>query len=153
MINRIIMNKRGFTLIELIVVIAILGVLAAVLVPTIGGYTTKARKASAESDGATIYEVATRLVALNNNDDDADNDILDSDALADALIAEGYDIEAADDGPIPEDEIGITVHLIDNGDDTYTVVVWSQYLNDDEDFYVTFPASLHETMAASDDED
>jgi prepilin-type N-terminal cleavage/methylation domain-containing protein len=37
-------KNAGFTLIELIVVIAILGVVAAVLVPTISGYAEKAKK-------------------------------------------------------------------------------------------------------------
>jgi len=39
-------NKNGFTLIELIVVVAILGVLAAVLVPVYTGYIEKSRVAS-----------------------------------------------------------------------------------------------------------
>ena len=37
-------NRNGFTLIEMIVVIAIIGILAAVLVPMILGYVEKARK-------------------------------------------------------------------------------------------------------------
>ncbi len=36
-------NKKGFTLIELIVVIAILGILAAVLIPRFTGFQNKAR--------------------------------------------------------------------------------------------------------------
>ncbi len=38
-------NKKGFTLIELIVVIAILGILAAILIPQFSGFQDKARSA------------------------------------------------------------------------------------------------------------
>jgi type IV pilus assembly protein PilA len=39
------LNKKGFTLIELIVVIAILAILAAILIPSVTGYITKATDA------------------------------------------------------------------------------------------------------------
>lgn len=42
-------NKKGFTLVELIVVIAIIGVLAAILVPTMIGYALTSRISSANT--------------------------------------------------------------------------------------------------------
>lgn len=47
-------KKKGFTLIELIIVIAILAILGAILVPQITGYSLKAKKSKATSDATTI---------------------------------------------------------------------------------------------------
>lgn len=58
-------NKKGFTLIELIVVIAILGILALFLVPSFLGYTKDAQKATCEANRHIIERSYTFYKAKN----------------------------------------------------------------------------------------
>ena len=55
------MRNRGFTLIELIVVIAILGVLAAVLIPSISNYVNRANLSVASKNGSVVLSAAQRI--------------------------------------------------------------------------------------------
>lgn len=48
-------NKKGFTLVELVVVIAIIGILAAILVPTMMNYVKKARLKTANANAKLIF--------------------------------------------------------------------------------------------------
>ncbi|MEG1754015.1 MAG: prepilin-type N-terminal cleavage/methylation domain-containing protein, partial [Christensenella sp.] len=52
-------GKRAFTLIELIIVIAIIGILVAILVPTMLGFVDDAKAATGLANARTVYSAAT----------------------------------------------------------------------------------------------
>lgn len=56
-------NKKGFTLVELIVVLVILAILAALLVPALTGYIDKAREQSLTSEASMVLTAAQATVS------------------------------------------------------------------------------------------
>lgn len=58
-------DGRGFTLIELVVVITILGVLVAIAIPTVGGYVDDAKKRGARADAKNIQTALIMYKAEN----------------------------------------------------------------------------------------
>ena len=59
-------GNKGFTLIELVVVIAIVGVLAAILIPTMLNYVNKSKQQSCNADARSIFnDLAAYASELN----------------------------------------------------------------------------------------
>ena len=73
------MNQKGFTLIELIVVIAIIGILIAIAVPRLSGFTNQATNAANNATARTIEGAVA--IALANGDLTDDDEATDKTAI------------------------------------------------------------------------
>lgn len=111
-------KKKGFTLIELIAVIAILAILGAILVPRITGYRTKAKKSNYQSSAKVIINATKAYNA------DAGTLIVDTDKLVDKIDninSNGIIIDKTDESYKKLADAGYTfaqIAAIANGDFT-----------------------------------
>ena len=59
-------SNQGFTLIELMIVVAIIGILAAIAIPNFTAYQAKAKQSEAKIALGSIFTAATAFAAENN---------------------------------------------------------------------------------------
>lgn len=109
-------GQKGFTLMELLIVIAVLGILAAILVPRLGAFLSSGQVAAANQEVANVETAALAFYADSNgewpadtNTTGADNSLRDGPGTEVYLSANAifnYTFAADGDGKVvvPEDE-------------------------------------------------
>jgi len=123
---RTLKNRNGLTLIELIAVLVILGIIAAIAVPTIGNTINAQRQRAAEAEWAAILSAAELYIVEN---DTATAFSMD-DLYNDDYISENVVLESDDEGTVITSSID--VFEVSGGDvvisDTYEVVYIDGFL-------------------------
>lgn len=86
-------NKKGFTLVEIIVVLLIIGIMLAITIPSIMGYVGKAKDAQYLADARSGYLAAQTITAYGNA---AGKDV----AITTKTVAEELGETAGDDATV-----------------------------------------------------
>ena len=127
-------SKKGFTLVELIVVLVILAVLAAMLVPALIGYIDRAKKEKEFQAASTVYAAVQALateaygkdkILYEGQGDDDDAEVYDKFTIAEVTKLTGVDVHA----------IQFSVKGEDKTIDMYTIKDIAVQFKDGETWY------------------
>lgn len=105
MLKKFLKNEKGLTLVELLAVIVILGIVAAIAIPSIGSIIQKSKEDAVKADAITVINAAKTYVAANGVPAVATGNTLpvisDTDLskyVSTVKLNTGYKVEVSTDG-------------------------------------------------------
>ena len=121
-------KKKGFTLIELVVVIAILGILAAILIPVISGFITRANEAADLANARMLYSTGAMVFTDPNLTYNAE-DLATFNAITDDQNGVDIDVYVGTVWPTSRVDPDVVSVLTIEPDGTITVKVGGRTFN------------------------
>lgn len=127
-------SKKGFTLVELIVVLVILAVLAAMLVPALIGYIDRAKKEKEFQAASTVYAAVQALateaygkdkILYDGQGDDDDAEVYDKFTIAEVTKLTGVEVN----------DIYFSVREGEEAIDMYTIYTIGVQFKEGESWY------------------
>ncbi len=110
------MNKKGFTLVELLAVIVILAIIALISTPIILGVIDKAKKGAAEQSALGYIDAVEKQIIINSMDEDKSNDFEKKEYTKDELTNLGVKVK----GTVPN---GVSVTITNKKVESATLIV------------------------------
>lgn len=104
-------NKKGVTLAELLAVITIMGIIAAIAVPAIGSAIQTSREGAAKSDAIAVYEAARVMCSIDTTKCSTDATLNQSDTTLQTYIdgiSANYEVDIVSGKP---DEARVTISV------------------------------------------
>ena len=107
------MNKKGFTIVELVIVIAVIAILAAVMIPTFSGIVDKAKNSAALQEVKNAY-TATITEELSTSDA-ADDKISEKTTAFNVKAGTGKIVKITAKGEVKETTETNVDYTVENG--------------------------------------
>ncbi|MCM3002655.1 type II secretion system protein [Priestia koreensis] len=119
MFKKVLKNQKGLTLIELLAVVVILGIIAAIAIPSIGNIIQKSREDGVKADAMQIINAAKTYVSANGTPEGSGSGdtaigagVMTQDMLKkyvdDVSLKTGYKVTVTTDGTSGADIYAIT---------------------------------------------